>query len=361
MKKIKSYQEFILNEGILDKVRRVLPGGKDFHEKQLLVLDIINSLDLGPGVEITKEGTNHKHTFSIDDFDELGSEELFAQKNHLGFGIYNGIFLFAGGFVIMKDEIKFYVNSPHELPNDIEYLDDLVYFLKEKIDPNIISKSKRPEGNSISSEFSQVVHELAVLGFQVLEPNSWYLFKKTAPKQEIIQAITALIHIYMVLWNVLKINKAKINISSPTQKNKYKILTDLIQKNIKYPDKTDTKNIIISLASRRLKDIVDSSTKDYSTRTTMATGVVGTPQEIETKKLPSDNTVDIIVNDLVELDECGLDIEISKLIEDFDFRHKIISKIGEKYPELYKKLKAEAPEEDSWKVDVNKDLGDLGF
>lgn len=354
MKKIKYYEEFLLNEGILDKVRRVLPGGKEFHEKQIFVLDIINSLDLGPGAEITKESTNRKHIFSIDDFDELGSEELFAQKNHLGFGIYNGIFLFAGGFVIMKDEIKFYVNSPHELPNDIEYLDDLVYFLKEKIDPNIISKSKRPEGNSISSEFSQVVHELAA-------PNSWYLFKKTKPKQEAIQAITALIQINMVLWHIKKINKTKLNISSPTQKNKYKILTDLIQRNIKYPDKTDTRNIITALASKRLKDIVDFSTKDYSTRTTGVTGVVGTPQEIETKKLLPDNTIDIIVNELVELDDCDLDIEISKLIEEFDFRPRIISNIAENHPELYKKLKAEMPEEDSWKVDVNKDLGDLGF
>ncbi len=348
MKKIKSYQEFTINEGILDKVRRVLPGGKDFHEKQLLVLDIINSLDLGPGVEITKESTNHKHTFSIDDFDQHGSEELFAKKNHLGFGIYNGIFLFAGGFVIMKDEIRFYVNSPYEFLHDIEYLNDLIDYLKEKIDPNTVSKTGRGR-----SSFEKALLATA--------PNSWYLFKQTTPKQEVIKAITALIHINMVLRHVLKIYKAKINISSPTQKNKYKILTDLIQKNIKYPDKTDTKNILIALASKRLKDIVDSSTKDYSTRRTRATGVVGTPQEIETKKLPSDNTVDIIVNDLVELDECGLDIEVSKLIEDFDFRHKIISRIGEKYPELYKKLKAEVPEEDSWKVDVNKDLGDLGF
>lgn len=49
------------------------------------------------------------------------------------------------------------------------------------------------------------------------------------------------------------------------------------------------------------------------------------------------------------------------ILDGYSDRQKIWSLLSSTSPKMFDKLKSEMGEEDSWKADVNKDLGDLGF
>lgn len=49
------------------------------------------------------------------------------------------------------------------------------------------------------------------------------------------------------------------------------------------------------------------------------------------------------------------------ILDGYSDRQKIWSMLSSASPKMFDKLKSEMGEEDSWKADVNKDLGDLGF
>jgi hypothetical protein len=53
--------------------------------------------------------------------------------------------------------------------------------------------------------------------------------------------------------------------------------------------------------------------------------------------------------------------KLKQIIDGYSDRQKIWSLLSSASPKMFEKLKGEMGEEDSWKADVNKDLGDLGF
>lgn len=68
--------------------------------------------------------------------------------------------------------------------------------------------------------------------------------------------------------------------------------------------------------------------------------------------------LDILSNRDVLLDKCLKYIVSYKDVSD---KHKIISALSSNLPEIYKKLEMIGTEEDKFKTQINKDLGDLGF
>ena len=95
MKKIKYYEEFLLNEGVIDTVKRILPGGQEFNKNQLLILDIINSIDLGPDVKILRKSTDTASKFTIKDFvKQKEFNDFLSSKSEIRFTIkYQSIYI----------------------------------------------------------------------------------------------------------------------------------------------------------------------------------------------------------------------------------------------------------------------------
>jgi hypothetical protein len=347
MKNLKSYQQFTLNEGVIDTVKRILPGGKEFYENQLIILDIINSIDLGPGVKILREKTDTASKFTIKDFvKQREFNDLFSSKSEIGFTIkYQSIYITASkrsaGFTIINSSkrgplIHFFIQNQ---PSGFEKYPETLYKIKGLL--------KTETSYNFDSE----------------------IFKTN--KDHVINSIEEMLQ-WKILVFLIESNPYGFKINLEGKHNIYKLINDFIQKNIKYTDKEDTTKIVCKKAKMEISRIIYLATVETVSASTMVTATVGLPTPLTAKSgsigdlsgitsQKSDRVAERIAAELSRLDECDLDIEYSKLIEHLDIRHKIISKLSENHPEVYKKLKAQAPEEDSWKVDINKDLGDLGF
>lgn len=68
--------------------------------------------------------------------------------------------------------------------------------------------------------------------------------------------------------------------------------------------------------------------------------------------------LDILSSRDVVLDKCLKSIIAYNDVSD---KHKIISALSSNLPEIYKKAEMIGTEEDKFKTQINKDLGDLGF
>jgi hypothetical protein len=343
MKKIKYYEEFLLNEGVIDTVKRILPGGQEFNKNQLLILDIINSIDLGPDVKILRKSTDTASKFTIKDFvKQKEFNDFLSSKSEIRFTIkYQSIYITMAGFTI--------INSSKRGP--------LIHFFIQN-------------QSSGFEKYSETLYKIK--GFLKTETSYNFdseIFKTN--KDDVINSIEEMLQ-WKILFFLIESNPYGFKINLEGKHNIYKLINDFIQKNIKYTDKEDTTKIVCKKAKMEISRIIYLATVEPVSASTMVTATVGLPTPVSAKSgsigdlsgitsQKSDRVAERIAAELSRLDECGLDIEYSKLIEHLDIRHKIISKLSENHPEVYKKLKAQAPEEDSWKVDVNKDLGDLGF